>query len=71
MESLQLEETFKGHLVQLLCSDQKHADLDQVAQGLIQPHLASLQGQGINHISGNLFQWLTTLTVKDFFIYLT
>jgi len=26
--------------------------LDQVAQGLLQPHLGSLWGQGIHHING-------------------
>jgi len=50
-ESLELEGTVKGHLVQLPCSEQGHAQLNQVAQGLIQPHLESLQGWGINHIS--------------------
>ena len=49
IESLELEETFKRHLVQLPC-------------------LESLQGWDINHITGNLFQCLTTLTVKDFFL---
>jgi len=41
-EPLELEGTFKGHLVQLPCNEQGHAQLDQVAQGLIQPHLESL-----------------------------
>ena len=54
IEPLELEGTFKGHLVQLLCNKQGHPQLHQVAQGLIQPHLESLQGQGINHISGQL-----------------
>jgi len=51
-ESLGLKKTFKGHLVQLPCNEHGHAQLDQVAQGLIQPSLGSLQGQHINHISG-------------------
>ena len=51
MESLELEGTFKGHLVQLPCNEQEHAQLDQVAQGLIQPLLESLQGRGIHHLS--------------------
>ena len=29
---LELEETFKGHLVQLPCNEQGHPQLDQVAQ---------------------------------------
>ena len=32
---------------------------------MIQIHLESLQGWSIHHL-GNLFQFLTTLTVKDF-----
>ena len=46
-----LEGTFKGHVVQLPCSEQRHVQLDQVAQSLIQPHFENLQGWGINHIS--------------------
>ena len=52
IESLELEGTFKGHLVQHPYSEQGHAQLDQVAKGLIHLHLESLQGWGINHISG-------------------
>jgi len=51
IESLELEGTIKGHLVQLPCNEQGHPQLDQVAQGLIQPCLESLQGWGIHHIS--------------------
>jgi len=54
MESLELEGTFKDDLVQLPCNKQGHAQLDQVAQSLIQPHLESLWGQSIHHISGHL-----------------
>ena len=42
--------------------------LDQAAQGLIQPGLESLQGRGINHISGQPVPVPTTLSVKDFFL---
>jgi len=51
IESLELEGTFKGYLVQLTCSEQRHALLNQAVQGLTQPCLDSLQGQGIYHIS--------------------
>ena len=51
VESLELEGTFKGHLVQFSCNEQGHAQLNQVAQGLIQSCLESLKGQDINHIS--------------------
>jgi len=50
-ESLELEGTFKGHLVQLPCSEQEHPQLDQVAQSLVQPGLECLQGWGIHYIS--------------------
>ena len=35
IESLELEGTFKGHLVQLPSNEQGYAQLKQVAQGLI------------------------------------
>ena len=50
IESFKLEGTFKGHPVQLPCNEQTHVQLYQVAQGLIQPHLQSVQGWGNNHI---------------------
>ena len=49
IESLELEGTFKGSLVQLPCNEQGHAHLDQVAQSPIQPCPESLQGRGFNH----------------------
>ena len=52
MESLELEGTSKGHLVQHPCSKQGHPQLGQVVQGLIQSDLESCQGLDINHISG-------------------
>jgi len=52
MESLELKGTSEGHLVQLPCNEQGHPQLDQLTEGLIQPRLESLQGQGINHVSG-------------------
>ena len=42
-ESLELEGIFKAHLLQLPCHEQRCAQLNQVAQGLIQPCLESLQ----------------------------
>jgi len=41
-----------------------HLILDQAAQGPIQPGLKHLQGWGTHSLSGQLFQHLTTLTVK-------
>ena len=46
IESLELEGTFKDHLVQLPCNEQGHPQLDLGVQGLIQPHLESPQGWG-------------------------
>jgi len=43
IEFLELEGTFRGHQVQLPWSKQGHAQLDQIAQGLIHPHLESFQ----------------------------
>lgn len=63
IESFELEGTLKGHLVHLSCNKKGHLQLDQVDQSLVQPHPEHLQGQDIHHISGNLFQYLTTLTV--------
>jgi len=52
IESLELERTFKGHQVQLPCSEQGHPQLYQVAQSLVQPGLECLQGWGFHHSSG-------------------
>jgi len=52
IESLEFEGTSEGRLVQLPGNEQGHPQLDEVAQGLIQPYLESLQGRGINHITG-------------------
>jgi len=40
--------------------------LAQAAQGPIQPGLECLQGWGIHSLSGQLFQHLTTLIIKNF-----
>ena len=39
IESFGLEGAFKGHLVQLLCNEQGHLQLDKIAQSPIQPVL--------------------------------
>ena len=44
-ELFELGGTFKGHLVQLPCSEQGHLQLHQVAQSPIQADLECLQGQ--------------------------
>ena len=62
IESLELEGTFRGHLVQLPCSEQGHAQLNQGDQGPAYRNGASTRSLG------NLFQCLTILTVKYFFL---
>ena len=50
IESLELEETLKGHLVQLPCKEQGHLQLHQVSQNHIQSDLECLQGWDTHHI---------------------
>ena len=52
MEYFELEGTFKGQLVQFLCNEQGHLQLDQVAQSPIQRDLECFQGWGIYNLSG-------------------
>jgi len=52
IERFELEETFKGHLVQLLCNEQGHLQPHQGAQSPVLPDLDCPQGQGIHHLSG-------------------
>jgi len=61
IESLELEGTFKGHLVQLPGNKQEHPQLDQ---GLFELCLESHQEQGICNISGQpvLFLLVCSLT---------
>lgn len=61
LESLQLEVIFKSRLVQLLCNEKGQAQLDQGAYSLIQPQIQSLQGWGINHISGQPVQYILNI----------
>ena len=44
IESFELEGTFKNHLVQLLCTEQGHLQLEQIAQSPVQPDLECHQG---------------------------
>ena len=68
VEPLELEGTFKDYPLQSPCNEQGHPQLDQVAQSLIQPHLESLQGQGICHFFGQPVPVPHPLTEKDFFL---
>ena len=49
-----VERPLKRHLVQLLCNEQRHLQLDQIAQSPLQPDLKCLQGWRIHHLSGQL-----------------
>jgi len=67
-ESVGLEGTFKGHLVQYPCSEQEHLPLDQVAQSPIQLTLnVSKHGTSTTSL-GNPLQCFTTLTAKNLFL---
>ena len=68
IEWLGLEGTFKIIWFQPPCYRQGHLPLDQAAHSPIQPSLDCLQGMVIHTLSCNLFQCLTTLTVKNFFL---
>ena len=48
---IELERTFKGHLVQLPYNEQGHLQLEQAAQSPIQPDLECLQREGIHCFS--------------------
>ena len=67
-ELFELEGTLKGHLVQLPCSEQGHLQLHQAAQSPVQPDLQCLKGWASTTSLGNLFQCLTTLSVKNLFL---
>jgi len=51
LDSLEWEDTLKGHLDQSSCTEQRHLQLDQVAQSPVQPGLEYLQEQGTHHFS--------------------
>jgi len=60
IELFELEETLKGHLVQLPCIEQGHLQLHQVAQRPIQPDLECLQRPSTTSL-GSLFLCFTPL----------
>jgi len=65
-----LEETSRIMKLHPPCHMQSHQPphliLDQAAQGPIQPGLEHLWGRGIHSLSGQLFQHLTIVYVKNF-----
>ena len=71
IESFELEWTLKGHLVQLPCKEQGRIQLDQVLRAPSNLTLNASRDGAATTSLGNLFQSLTTLTVKTFFLYPT
>ena len=62
-ELFELEGIFESHLVQPPCNEQGHAQVDQDAQGLV---LKVSRDRASTTMLDNPFQYLTTVTVKDF-----
>ena len=55
-------------IIQSNYGEQGHSQLDQVAQSLVQPHCECCQGTVSTTTVCNLFECLTTLTAKYFFL---
>jgi len=66
IESLELEETFKGHPVQIPCNEQGHPQLNQVFRAWSSLALKVSRHWASTTSPGNLSQCLTILTKKDF-----
>uniref|UniRef100_A0A8C9EVD1 Uncharacterized protein n=1 Tax=Pavo cristatus TaxID=9049 RepID=A0A8C9EVD1_PAVCR len=69
IQSIELEETFKGHLVQLPCKEQEHLQLHQVLRYTSSLTLNVSMDRAYTTSPGNLCQCLTTHTVRNFFLY--
>jgi len=67
VESLELEGTFKGHLVQLPCNEQGHHSHIRLPRASSSLALKVSRDGASTTSLGNLCQCITTLTVKDFF----
>ena len=64
IESFELEETCKGHLVQLPCNEKGHPSSIRCSEP-IQPDFQCLHGWGTHHISGQYLAFLCMLTTQD------
>ena len=62
------EKDHNAHSVPTPCYVQCRQPADQAAQSHIQPGLQCLPGWGIHASLGNLFQCVTTLCMKNFFL---
>jgi len=68
-ESLELEVTLKGHLVQLLCNEKGHLKLHQVLRAWSSLTLSVCRNRASGVASlGNFSQCFIILTVKNFFL---
>lgn len=68
-ELFELEGNFKDHLFQLPFTQQGHPQLDRLLRVLSSLAFDVSRDRASIVSLGNLFQWLTTLTVKDFFLF--
>ena len=65
-ELFELEGTFKGHLVQLPCTEQGHPELDLVLQAPSSLILSVYRDGASTTSLGNLFHCFTTLIINKF-----
>jgi len=63
-----IEKDHNDHRVSTPCYVQGPQPPDQAAQSHIQPGLEWLQEWSVHTLLGNLFQCVTTLCVKNFFL---
>ena len=68
IESFELEETFKGHQVQLPCNEEGHLQLHQVLRSMSSPTLRVSRDEAYTTSLCNLCQCLTTVSIKNFFL---
>ena len=67
-ESSELEGTFRGHLVQLPCTEQGHPQLQQVLRAPSSLTMGFYRDGASTTSPGNLCQCLTVLTAKNLFL---
>jgi len=63
-----LERTLKAHLVQLPYNEQGHIQLDEALRAPSSLTLSACKDRASSTSLDNLFQCLTTLTIKNFFL---
>ena len=68
IELFEMEGTLKGHLVQLPCNEQEHLQQIRLLRGPSSLTLSVSRDRASTTSLGNLFQCLTTLIIKNFFL---